>query len=289
MSDVVVIGLGAMGSAIARKLSASGYAVTAWNRTLAKAKAVQAKGLGAVDDLSEAIRTSKRIILCVIDYDASKSLFEQPGVADALRGRSVIQLTGGTPANASDAADWMRSNETSYMDGAIMCYPGDLGSEGSQILVAGPESAFADWKETLLCLAKDLRYVGKNIRAAKTLDMALLSRFVGLKFSAMHGARICESEDVSLLELANLLPEGDNAKRMIETIASDDFTLRPGSASVDVAAAVWGAMQSQASTRGINSELPDLFMSWCQAGIDRGWGSLDNACLIEVLRNPKAE
>lgn len=284
MSDVTVIGLGAMGSAIARRFLTEGLNVTVWNRTLAKAQTLVADGAVAAANLSEAIRASQRIVICVIDYTASKRLYEQPGIADSLNGRSVIQLTGGTPANAAQADEWMRGCQVDYLDGAILCYPADLGGEGSQVLVAGSKTDFANWKATLSCLAKDLRYVGDNVRAAKTLDMALLSRFVGLKFSAMHGAHICESEGVSLLELANLLPNGDNAKRMIETVASDDFTLRPGSASVDVATAVWAAMQSQAKSRGINSELPELFLSWCKAGADNGWGNLDNACLIKVLR-----
>lgn len=284
MSDITVIGLGAMGSAIARRLLGSGLKVAVWNRTPTKAQALEAEGAIALEVLSEAILASEKIVICVINYDACKSVFSHPGVADALSGRSAIQLTGGTPTDAADAENWARANGLTYLDGAIMCYPGDLGREGSQVLVAGPETSFSDWKEELSCLANDLRYVGDNIRAAKTLDMALLSRFVGLKFSAMHGAHVCESEGVSLLELAGLLPEGDNAKHMIETIASDDFTLRPGSASVDVAAAVWTAMQAQARTRGINSELPDLFLRWCQTGVDQGWGNLDNACLIKVLR-----
>lgn len=287
MSDVTVIGLGAMGSAIARRFLAGGLNVTAWNRTPAKAQALVSDGAVAVASLSEAIRASQNIVICVIDYTASSRLCELPGIADALDGRSVIQLIGGTPANAAQADEWMRECQVGYLDGAIMCYPGDLGGKGSQVLVAGPEAELAKWNSILSCLAQDLRYVGGNIRAAKTLDMALLSRFVGLKFSAMHGAHICESEGVSLLELANLLPEGDNARRMIETIATDDFTLRPGSASVDIAAAVWAAMQSQAKSRGINSELPDLFSSWCRAGADMGWGNLDNACLIKVLRGSK--
>lgn len=287
MSDVTVIGLGAMGSAIARRFLAEGLNVTVWNRTPAKAQALVADGAVAVTSLSEAIRASQRIVICVIDYTASNHLCAQPGIADALDGRSVIQLTGGTPANAALADEWMRDCQVSYLDGAIMCYPADLGGNGSQILVAGPKADFAKWSSILACLAEDLRYVGANVCAAKTLDMALLSRFVGLKFSAMHGAHICESEGVSLLELANLLPNGDNARRMIETIASDDFTLRPGSASVDVATAVWEAMQSQAKSREMNSELPDLFLSWCKAGADMGWGDLDNACLIKVLRGSK--
>ena len=268
MSDVTVIGLGAMGSAIARRFLAEGLTVTAWNRTPAKAQRLVADGAVAVANLSEAIRASQKIVICVIDYTASSQLCEQSGIADALDGRSVIQLTGGTPANAAQADEWMREFQADYLDGAIMCYPADLGGKGSQLLVAGPKADYEKWNATLSCLAQDLRYVGANVRAAKTLDMALLSRFVGLKFSAMHGAHICESEGVGLSEL-------------------DDFTLRPGSASVDVATAVWAAMQSQAKSRGINSDLPDLFLRWCNAGADKGWGNLDNACLIKVLHGSK--
>ncbi len=36
MSDISVIGLGAMGSALARTLLQNGYAVTVWNRTAGK-------------------------------------------------------------------------------------------------------------------------------------------------------------------------------------------------------------------------------------------------------------
>ena len=284
MSDVTVIGTGAMGSAIARKLLANTLDVTVWNRTTGRTQALEAEGVHTNIDLASAIRASALIVVCVIDYNAGRQLLDAPGIADALKGRSVIQFTGGTPAEAAQAAEWMQAAQVNYLDGAIMCYPGDLGRDGSQILVCGEETEFERWKPVVSCLAKDLKFVGNNIRSAKTLDMALLSRFVGLKFSAMHGAHICESEGVSLNELANLLPENDNARRMIETIISDDFTLQSGSASVNVAMAVWGAMQSQSKSRGINSELPDLFLKWCEAGAAQGWGDLDNACLIKVLR-----
>jgi 3-hydroxyisobutyrate dehydrogenase-like beta-hydroxyacid dehydrogenase len=287
MSDITVVGLGAMGSAIARRFLAHGLNVTVWNRSPEKAEPFQAEGARTTTKLTTALRASGKIVFCVIDYGASREMYEAHGVADALKGRSVIQFTGGTPADAASAFEWMQAADVSYLDGAIMCYPGDLGGAGSQVLVSGSDAQFKGWKSLLACLAEDLRFVGDNIRAAKTLDMALLSRFVGLKFCAMHGARICESEGVSLSEFASLLPEGDNARRMVETIASEDFALRPGSASVNVALAVWAAMQSQAKLRGISSDVPDLFLRWCQDGADRGWGELDNACLIQVLRDTR--
>lgn len=287
MSDITVVGLGAMGSAIARRFLENGLDVTVWNRSFEKSEPLHAEGARTFTELTTALRASSKIAFCVIDYNASKAIWSAPGVADALKGRSVIQLTGGTPMDAADAFEWMQATGVEYLDGAIMCYPGDLGADGSQVLVSGSETGFKNWESLLACLAQDLRFVGDNIRAAKTLDMALLSRFVGLKFSAMHGARICESEGVSLCEFAKLLPEADNARRMVETIASNDFALRPGSASVNVALAVWAAMQSQATSAGINSELPDLFSRWCKEGAEQGWGELDNACLIRILRDTR--
>ncbi len=284
MSEITVVGLGAMGSAIAHRFLAGGLDVTVWNRTPGRTETLVSEGAHSITDLAAAIRASPLILICVIDYKASRQLFQAAGIADTLKGLSVTQVTGGTPDDAAQAGKWMEDAQVDYLDGAIMCYPGDLGLDGSQVLVSGNEAQFERWKPALSHLATDLRFVGDNIRSAKALDMALLSRFVGLKFSALHGAHVCESEGVSLTELANLLPDGDNARRMIETIASEDYSLRPGSASVNVAMAVWSAMQSQARLNGINSELPDLFLKWCQQGAAQGWGELDNACLIRVLR-----
>ena len=227
MSDVTVVGAGAMGSAIARRFLAGGMKVSIWNRTPARAQALSQDGAVVFADLPDALRASEVIVVCVIDYDVSAKVFGQPGIADALTGRSVIQLTGGTPENAAKADTWMQEHGVTYLDGAIMCYPGDLGQDGSQVLIAGAKAEFDKWINLLSLLAQDLRYVGSNIRAAKTLDMALLARFAGLKFSAMH---------------------------------------------------------SQAKSKGINSDLPDLFLRWCKVGSEQGWGNLDNACLIKVLR-----
>ena len=127
MSDVTVIGTGAMGSAIARKFLANTFDVTVWNRTPGRTQALEAEGVHTNIDLASAIRAGALIVVCVIDYNAGRQLLDAPGIADALKGRSVIQFTGGTPAEAAQAAEWMQAAQVNYLDGAIMCYPGDLG------------------------------------------------------------------------------------------------------------------------------------------------------------------
>jgi len=284
MTDMTMLGLGAMGSAIARGCLAGGQTLTAWNRTPAKATALTEAGGTCADTLIDAINASETIAICVMDYAATRGLLDQPGITAALAGKTIIQFTSGTPSEAADLSETCASVGARYLDAAIMCYPGDLGTERSQILVAGEGPTLENTRSIFASLTDDLRYVGSNIRAAKTLDMALLTRLVGMKFCTMHGVRICESEGVDLAHFAGLLPEGENTQRMVETVASEDFAVRGGSASVNVATAVFAAMQSQAQARGISSDLPDLFQSWCEAGTARGWGDLDNAVLIRVLR-----
>ena len=54
MTDVSVIGMGSMGSALARTLLQSGYAVTVWNRSVDKAELLVSDGAEVADSASVA-------------------------------------------------------------------------------------------------------------------------------------------------------------------------------------------------------------------------------------------
>ena len=54
-------------------------------------------------ELGEALRASPRTLICVADYRTTSILFDESGVAPILDGRTVIQLSTGTPREASDS------------------------------------------------------------------------------------------------------------------------------------------------------------------------------------------
>ncbi len=149
MSEISVIGLGAMGAALARALLKAGHEVTVWNRSPEKMEPVVALGAVGAPDLGEALRASPRTLICVADYRTTSILFDEPGVAPILDGRTVIQLSTGTPTEASDSDIWFRDQGATYLDGAIMVYPGTIGTAEAQILVAGPEAAFQHCRTVL--------------------------------------------------------------------------------------------------------------------------------------------
>jgi len=64
-SGVTVIGLGAMGSALARCLVEDGHAVTVWNRTSAKSDAMVELGAVAALSVGDAIAANDVVVVCV--------------------------------------------------------------------------------------------------------------------------------------------------------------------------------------------------------------------------------
>lgn len=67
-SDITVVGLGAMGSALAAALLDAGRDVTVWNRSLDKMKPLEARGARGTAELGEAISSSPKTVICLLNY-----------------------------------------------------------------------------------------------------------------------------------------------------------------------------------------------------------------------------
>lgn len=282
--DITVVGTGAMGAALARALLKGGMNVTAWNRSTDKARALEPLGATVLPDLSAALCASSKILICIDNYSASKALFAAPGIAEILAGRSVLQFSTGTPSEADESGEWNRAQGARYLDGAIMVYPADIGTDAAQILVSGPKDEFDAWEPALRLLSEDLRYVGAAASAAATLDMALLSRLFGLKFGAIYGAHMCESQGVDVAHYAALMRDGDPAKVAANVIASGDFTLGGGSGSIDVALGCVERILSTAHAAGIDSGLPDLWVKYYKRASADGFSEKCSSAVVTAMR-----
>ena len=281
MSDVTMLGLGAMGSAIARALLSAGHSVTVWNRTHRKVEPFVARGADAPEELADAVKASPIILVCIDNYSSTRQLLEQDGVFRHLSGRTLVQLSTGSPREARDSETWVSATGADYLVGAIMPYPDGIGGEDAQILFAGPQRVYEHCKPYLDCLGGDLRYLGANIGAAATLNMALLTHELCVYLGALHGAQICRSEGVGIDLLSSMFPEGDWARHLTQVIHAGDYD-NPG-ATIEVWSAALKAIEEQARDRRINAEIPGFVSSLLERAISSGLGGKDIAALIDVL------
>jgi len=286
MTDITVVGLGAMGAAIAKALLTAGFGVTVWNRTAEKAEPLVALGAKLGDSFEQAVGESSKILFCLPGYDATDQLLRTNQADGILAGKTVIQLSTASPKEAAQAETWYAEQGASFLAGAILCWPGNIGTESGKIVVAGHEDVFANCRAELEALGGGLRYLGENIKAPSTVDIAFLSRTLGIIFGSIHGALVCETEGVSVAEFTAILPPGDRAVALTETIAAGSFDeISDAGASVDVAWAAVRQLKQQAEDAGINSELPDLMAKWVNKAQAAGYGSQETAAVIKAIRS----
>lgn len=282
MGDISVIGLGLMGGALARTLQQAGHEVTVWNRSPEKMKPYVADGAMGAPSVASAIAGSSFILVCVDNYAVTHSLLGTDDVAPNLSGRTLVQLSTGTPHEARESAEWFSERGVAYVDGAILVLPDDIGKEYAQILFAGPEAAYAKVEPLLQCLGGDLRYVGENVRAAATLNLAWLCQRLGLILGAIHGAHLCESEEIGADAYATMFPDGDRVRMLARDIFEDSYD----SPSVTVRAwnEVLQRIQRQAEDAEIDNGFPEFAAGIIERAIAKGYGDEDIAALIKVIR-----
>lgn len=282
MAQVTAIGLGAMGSALARAFLEAGHELTVWNRTAARMDPLVSDGAVAAETASDAVRASPVTVLCIDNYDVTQRLFEDGDLVRDLVGRTLVQLSTGTPAEARALGGWLDGQGVGVLDGAIMPYPDGIGAPDAQILLAGKKATWDAAKPLLDCLGGDLRHVGEEIGAAAVLDMALLTHQLSSYLGVWHGALICEAEGLPTSVFAGMFDRGDPAADLAARIAGADYA-NPG-ATLGVWNASLDRILAQADATGINREIPGLISSLFRRAIALGYGAESIASVIEVLR-----
>ena len=192
-TDITVIGLGAMGSGLARAQLRAGHTVTVWNRDGRKAEPLAAEGATAAATLPEAIAASPVVLVCLTSYEAADPLLSADAVLGRFAGRTVIQASTGTPKEARTTAAWLADAGASYIDASIKGYPDELGRPDILVFAGGAPGAYARAEPHLKAAGGDVRYLGDNVAAA-ALDLGALAVSVALYAGVAHGARICAAE-----------------------------------------------------------------------------------------------
>lgn len=96
----------------------------------------------------------------------------------------------------------------------------------------------------------------------------------------MHGARICESEGISVATFASTYPDNSPANYLAKIIHSDDFE-DPGATLAVWDAALQG-IQTQAKEAEINSEVRDFISTFFKRALSAGCGEEDVAAIVKV-------
>jgi 3-hydroxyisobutyrate dehydrogenase-like beta-hydroxyacid dehydrogenase len=287
--SITVLGLGKMGVTLAGLMLAKGHRVTVWNRSAAKAADLVAAGATLAATPAEAVAAGDLILICVHDYQASAEILGAPGVAAAIKGRLLIQLTTGSLEDARRGGSWAAENGAAYLDGAIQAAPTQMGQADTLILVSGAKDAWERGQDALVYLAGGTTYLGEKISAAAAMDLATLSYVYGATLGFFHGALIGEAEGFGAEEygaiVAKIAPAfGEFLKYEGGVIEKGDFRASESPMSISVEATE--RILNTARDSGINTEIPQFFAGFFQRAAAAGYADEEVASIIKLLRKP---
>ena len=286
MSELTMIGLGAMGSAIAKTLIDHGHDLTAWNRSPSKVEKIHQLGGKPSDSLKQAIEASPVILICIHGYQATRQLLDNPEIVPLLRGRIILQMSTGTPAEARQAETWIRANGGRYLDCAIMVYPPNIGTSSGQLLISGEQQAWDDVSELVGDLGGDIRYLGPAVGAAAALDLAIVMRLVTITVATVYGIHLCQAEGIPLRLFTGMYPDGDRSHHLAANIEKGRFDQNIA-ATVSTSIEVISTISDLAKSHDTGSELPDFLLGLYHRAAEAGFTEQDNASLIEVFRSAR--
>jgi 3-hydroxyisobutyrate dehydrogenase-like beta-hydroxyacid dehydrogenase len=201
-SAVTVLGLGPMGRALAGAFLDAGLRTTVWNRTPGRDRELVERGGVGARSAKEAVSASGLVVICVVDYDAVDSVLRRDAVADALKGRTVVNLTADTPARARDLAGWAAEHGVRYLDGAIMTPTTTIGTPHAVFIHSGPEELYQEHRPALDALGGTHTHLGEEIGRAAAHDIALLDIFWTAMAGYAHALAVAQAEGVTPRELA---------------------------------------------------------------------------------------
>ena len=285
MTDVTVIGLGAMGSALAGALLKAGQNVTVWNRTAERAVPLVQHGATAAKDVRQAVAASPVIVVCVYDYAASRAVLDEAGAA--LAGKVLIEFSTGSPLDAREADRWARSRGADYLDGALLATPSQIGRPNTPVFLSGSETAYRRAEAVLKAVGGGLTYRGSEPGAAAAWDIAALSAMFGMMFGFFHGVRVCEAEGLSVGAFGDMMGQispviGEMVRQQGRSIAANDFA-NPES-SMAICAGSGTLFLRQAREAEISAEFPAFADSLFRRAMAAGLGEETLSSMVKVLR-----
>jgi 3-hydroxyisobutyrate dehydrogenase-like beta-hydroxyacid dehydrogenase len=284
MTAVAVVGIGAMGGRVARRLLDDGHEVLIWNRTPDKMAQLTDLGAVAVESPADAGRRADAVITMVSDPVALRAVTEGPtGVAAGVGGSTaVIEMSTVGPAAVSRLASVLAG--TGLLDAPVLGSLSEAESGTLKIFVGGPAALLERWTPLLSAVGSPI-HVGPlgSGSAAKLVANVTLFGVLGVLGEALALADgLGLSRDAAFNVLANT-PLAAQAERRRPAVESGDYSAR---FSLSLARKDVDLIVDAATASGVDLRVGAAAATWLADADDAGWGEKDySAILAWILRN----
>ena len=283
---VAVLGLGTMGTGMAKNLLRAGFPVTAYNRTVAKAEPLAASGAIIANTPAEAARDAEVVISMLSDDDACRSAWsgEQGALTSLKPGAVLVESSTVTPAWIAELEGLALKRSLNLLDAPVT--GSRIQAEAGQLtfLVGGDRGVLERVRPVLAAMSKEIVPLGRVGSGAR---MKLINNFLcGVQVASLaEGLTWIERSGLDREEALKILCNGAPGSPLIHTISA-----RMIAANYDVnflLSLMRKDMQyagSDAATVGVELRTAQIAEARFVEAIEAGFGDKDMSAIIEPLR-----
>ena len=283
MTTVAFIGLGAMGSRMARRLLDTGNQLVVWNRTPEKAEPLVALGASLAPSPAEAARRGDVVITMAADPCALRAVSEgRDGLLAGLAApRTVIEMSTVGPSSVTRLAEQIPAG-AALLDAPVLGSLAEAASGTLRIFLGGTDAVVARWLPLLTTLGTPL-HVGSTGAGAAAKLVANSTLFGAL---GVLGEALALSEGLGLsrdaaFEIIAATPSAAQAERRRAALEAGVF---PPRFTLSLARKDADLVVGSAAVLGLDVRLARAAQTWLADAEAAGWGDHDySAVLAQIL------
>jgi 3-hydroxyisobutyrate dehydrogenase len=204
--NVGIIGIGLLGSAIAKRIMSSEHTVHAYNRTRLKAESLKKLGIQVEDSPMELAKKCNIIITIVKDVQAIEDIsFGKNGIVDGKHaGLIVADMSTISPISSRKIAKKFADNGISMIDTPVMGGP-SLAEKGQMVvMVGGKKETYQKCKQVLDLIGEKTFYLGEN-GSGHAMKLAMNSQIAILALSISEGIILARKSGLDPLTFLDVL------------------------------------------------------------------------------------
>lgn len=283
---IAFVGIGRMGSNMARHLKDQGYTISAVSDVSAELTQLVAEELGAqaCARLADVTTAADIVITVVSDDQAMYDIFtkESDNLLVDASGKVFINCATISPQTHIDLAAKTKEAGGEYLEGCMAASISQAREGTLYLMVAGDENTFKKCEPLLDELSVNMRYTGETGSAAKV--KALVNMVMNINTAGLaEGLGLGHAMGLDLKMLQEVFSQTGANSRVLET-DGEDMEARDHECwfSAAHAAKDSGIAQKLAEEAGLNLPLNAATKAQYQKMIEKGLGELDKSGIAEL-------
>lgn len=221
------IGLGNMGTPMAKNLEKAGFSVSVFNRTAEKTKPFEETSATISSSVSELVANSDIIFTMLSNDEAIQATYDEIFLAESIEGKIFIDMSTISQQLSESIAEKVNEKGGSFLDAPVAGSTQPAINGALIIMVGGEASALEIARPYLEKLGKLIKHLGPNgkgIAAKLSVNYFLSILYLGLAETVLFAEKT-GIERSDLLEIINESAAGSGATKVkTPLLISEDYS-----------------------------------------------------------------